>query len=371
MEWKQMDDALELLQELVRIPSLSGQEHAAAGFLRERMAGLGYRAAVDEAGNAVGVLENPDSQGRITFEGVLLGHIDTVPGDIPVEVRDGSLYGRGSVDAKGPLAAFVIAAARAHLAPGTRLIVAGAVEEEAATSKGAWHLVENLPCRPGEDGRRSPDFCIIGEPSGWDAVTLGYKGRILFDFVLSQEMSHTAGPEQAVAEKAVQWWNDVRAYADRFNEGRQRVFDQLSPSLRHIETRSDGMRDSVCAKIGVRIPPGLDLDEFEAVVRGCAGETELDVYGRVPAHLADRNTALVRAFSTVLRGHGVRPKMKVKTGTSDMNVAGPSWACPIVAYGPGDSQLDHTPHEHLVIEDYYRAISTLTGVLENIQEVER
>ena len=44
---------------------------------------------------------------------VLLGHIDTVPGEIPVRVEDGVLHGRGSVDAKGPLATFVAAAAEA------------------------------------------------------------------------------------------------------------------------------------------------------------------------------------------------------------------------------------------------------------------
>jgi len=53
----------------------------------------------------------------------------------------------------------------------------------------------------------------------------------------------------------------------------------------------------------------------------------------------------------------------VKTGTSDMNVVGPVWHCPIVAYGPGDSNLDHTPHEHILIEEYGRAIAVLTRVL--------
>jgi LysW-gamma-L-lysine carboxypeptidase len=49
-----------------------------------------------------------------------------------------------------------------------------------------------------------------------------------------------------------------------------------------------------------------------------------------------------------------------------MNVAGPAWQIPIVAYGPGDSRLDHTPDEHLILDDYRRAIEVVTGVLENI-----
>ena len=61
----------------------------------------GLRSIVDVAGNAVGVIgSGPKSI-------VLLGHIDTVPGDIPVRIENGILHGRGAVDAKGPPATFV------------------------------------------------------------------------------------------------------------------------------------------------------------------------------------------------------------------------------------------------------------------------
>ncbi|MEJ2748936.1 MAG: M20/M25/M40 family metallo-hydrolase [Anaerolineae bacterium] len=126
-----------LLRQLVEIKSVSREEQAAVKFLVAQIATLGLVAHVDEAGNAVGVRECPDENGRITHEIVLLGHIDTVPGEIEVRVENGRLYGRGTVDAKGPLAAFVMAAAGAQLPPGTRVVVIGAVEEEAATSKGA------------------------------------------------------------------------------------------------------------------------------------------------------------------------------------------------------------------------------------------
>ncbi len=46
--------------------------------------------------------------------------------------------------------------------------------------------------------------------------------------------------------------------------------------------------------------------------------------------------------------------MTLKLGTSDMNVVGPVWQCPILAYGPGDSSLDHTPEEQIVLDDYLR-----------------
>jgi LysW-gamma-L-lysine carboxypeptidase len=53
----------------------------------------------------------------------------------------------------------------------------------------------------------------------------------------------------------------------------------------------------------------------------------------------------------------------LKTGTSDMNVVAPVWRCPIVAYGPGDSALDHTPNEHLDLDEYWKAVNVLENVL--------
>ena len=49
-----------------------------------------------------------------------------------------------------------------------------------------------------------------------------------------------------------------------------------------------------------------------------------------------------------------------------MNVIGPRWKRPIVAYGPGDSSLDHTPEEHLDLEEYLAAIRVLERVLERL-----
>ena len=90
--------AIDLLKGLVATPSLSGQEADAVSYLVDRMSALGLAAHIDQAGNAVG------TTGSGERHIVLLGHIDTVPGEIAVRIEDGVLWGRGSVDAKGPLA---------------------------------------------------------------------------------------------------------------------------------------------------------------------------------------------------------------------------------------------------------------------------
>src|SRR5215475_10184461 len=92
----------ETLVGLVAQYSPSGCEGGAVEWLVAQMKLLGYNGAfIDEAGNAVGVM------GRGPKQVILLGHIDTVPGEIPIHIENGILSGRGAVDAKGPLACFV------------------------------------------------------------------------------------------------------------------------------------------------------------------------------------------------------------------------------------------------------------------------
>jgi LysW-gamma-L-lysine carboxypeptidase len=57
-----------------------------------------------------------------------------------------------------------------------------------------------------------------------------------------------------------------------------------------------------------------------------------------------------------------------KTGTSDMNVYAKAWDCPMVTYGPGDSDLDHAPDEHIHLAEYDRAVSVLTDVTDRLLE---
>jgi LysW-gamma-L-lysine carboxypeptidase len=361
--------ATELVRGLVAIPSLSRHEAAASAWLVDQMRANGYdRAFVDDAGNAVGELGDPSASRTI----VLLGHIDTVPGNIPVRIENDLLYGRGSVDAKGPLATFVAGAARfgsaAAKAAGIRVVVVGAVEEEAATSKGARFIASRF------NGKSDPipTACIIGEPSHWNRVTLGYKGRLLLDFTADQPMAHTAGPEASVASVVVDYWNWVTAHAARINDGKDKVFDQLSPSLRRfITSTNEQMHDQVDAQFAWRLPVGFDADAFtkelSSAVSGLSRTTvfALKFRGYERAWRGDRNNALVRSFLAGLRT--VEPAEKLgfvlKTGTSDMNVVGPVWQCPMVAYGPGDSSLDHTPNEHLPIDEYWKAVNVIEQTL--------
>jgi len=350
--------AVQLLESLVSIPSVSTRETDASHHLARTMASLGLDACVDEAGNAVGIRGDASPT---ALEIMLLGHIDTVPGDIPVRIEGDTLHGRGSVDAKGPLCALSIAAARAKLPANIRVVVVGAVEEECASGKGARHMAAT----------RRPHACIIGEPSHWDGLTLGYKGRMLCDFTLTRDAAHTARPEPSAAEIATDFFHRIRADADARNASANNPghFFTVQPTLRSINTRTDGMHETVTMCIGWRLPPRVCPHEIEASVRSLSPEHEratLTFIGHEVAHQADRSNPVARALATAIRAEGGTPTPRLKTGTSDMNVVAPHWDCPMTAYGPGDSTLDHTPEERISISEYLRSIRVLTRAVESL-----
>lgn len=387
------DDAIELLIDLVATPSPSGAERAASRLLAEWMSAHGLTSEIDEVGNAVG------TKGSGPREVLLLGHIDTFPGEVPVRREGNLLYGRGTVDAKGPLCAFAAAASAVEVPEGWRATVVGAVEEESATSLGARHVMRARSKRIGT----APAYCVIGEPSRWDRVTIGYRGRLLFDVTLRASLSHSAGPELSPAERGVALWQAVQAFAESRNSrtAASGTFETLSPSLRSITTRSDGAYGVVELSIGFRLPPSQTLHDLERhVMKALSGslggsgdwidssetsavgapsrtyrlasplgadagsELSCRVHGGEQAFRAGKSNPLVRSFLAAIRAEGGAPRFVVKSGTSDMNVVGPEWSeTPILAYGPGDSALDHTPGEHVDLDEFSRAIGVLRRAL--------
>lgn len=320
-------------------------------WLVARMAKLGFTKSFrDEAGNAVGVL------GEGPKQVVLLGHIDTVPGEIKTRTDGDTFYGRGSVDAKGPLACFADAVAALGAVPGWQFVVIGAVEEE-RDSEGAQYVAKNY----------KPDFAIIGEPNRWDRVSLGYKGSAWVNVRVQRALAHTAGRQESACEGAVAAWLALQAWAAEFNSGRERAFDQLMLTLRGMESGGDGFDEWAELRIGARLPVDLPpadwfarVDQLALAIPGAQVERRGFA---LPAFQCEKNTALVRAFLSGIRAAGGTPSFVYKTGTADLNIVGPAWKCPCLVYGPGDSALDHTPDEHISLEEYAKSVQALTEAL--------
>lgn len=343
----------ETLTGLVGQYSPSGNEGSAVRFLVARMASLGYdQTFIDEAGNAVGVL------GRGPQQIVLLGHIDTVPGEIPVHLERGILYGRGAVDAKGALACFTDAAANCGAVKGWQLVVIGAVEEE-RDSKGAYYAVDQY----------KPDYVILGEPNRWDRAALGYKGTALAEITFRRGQEHSASGGIPACESAVAVWQAIKTFTDTYNADKGKVFDQLQASLQEMNSGHSDFEQWAKLRVGVRLPPAFSPDEWYARLEELSGGAEVLRLGMpLTAWTCDKNTRLVRAILAGIRSEGGTPAFVYKTGTADLNIVAPVWRCPALVYGPGDSALDHTPDEKIEVAEYDKAVRVLTTALKKLTQ---
>ena len=354
------EEARELLETLVSIPSPTPEEGACAEALVEFFEERGREAYLDEVGN---VRAPADDAALFT------SHIDTVPGDIPVRVEEGGppdgargddaeaggpvLWGRGSVDAKGSLAALAVAAVR------TGVSFAGVVGEE-VDSRGARHLV-------GE--RAAPAAVVNGEPSGWDGITLGYRGILQGTYVATSESGHTSRPENNAIQDAIAWWSAVEERFATDGEDYKPVFERVTPKPVEMAggVSDDGLAVEATLDAQLRVPPAYSTGEVRELADAELEAGTVNWKDAVEPTMQSPRTEVARAFRVAIRQRGGDPRLLRKTGTADMNVFAGEWDCPMVTYGPGDSDLDHAPDERLELRELDRAVAVLEAVAEDLQ----
>jgi LysW-gamma-L-lysine carboxypeptidase len=332
-------EARELLVDLVETPSVSGEEGPCARKLADFFESHDREVWLDEVGN----VHAPGDDGVL-----LTSHIDTVPGDIPVRIESAEsgdqLWGRGSVDAKGPLAAMAIVAVR------TGASFLGVVGEE-VDSRGSRHAVTVR--------ESAPDTLINGEPSGWNGITLGYRGLLGGTYVATSESGHSSRPENNAIQDAIDWWSAVEAEFEP--DEWVPVFERVTPKPTEFDggISRDGLSVEATMEVQLRVPPEYTVDEVREIADGHLDGGTVHWYDRVEPVMMSPRTSVARAFRAAIRGCDGEPRLLRKTGTSDMNVFADHYECPMVTYGPGDSDLDHAPDEHLELKGYDRSVQVL------------
>jgi LysW-gamma-L-lysine carboxypeptidase len=364
------DYAVDLLTRMIKIYSPSGNEEEISLFLADEMKKLGFHVHRDEVGNVIGEI------GEGSPVVLLCGHMDTVEGEISVRVEDEQLYGRGSVDAKGPLAAMIVAASKFVDGgfPG-KILVVGVVDEE-GTGKGIQHFVE--------EGIQ-PDYAIFGEPSGLEKVVFGYKGILTVKVTVETPSGHSAAPwlfENAI-EKAMDFWKQINRLHLREEKLKSRFYS-ITSCLTGIKggNSSASFIPSYCEiLVQLRIPPQLTPEQvFDEVKRKIDRykatnpkvTVAVEIVDVAKAFEADRRSVIVRALAWGIRKTTLNyASFSRKTGTGDMNVLGNALKIPVVTYGPGDSTLDHTPNEHIDIQEYLDSIEVLKKTLKKLPDFAR
>ena len=194
---KRCEEVVALCQSLIRAKSYSGQEDRAAAILQESMRSMGFdEVRVDCYGNVIGCIKGKREGKKILFD----GHIDTVPvtdesaWEFPpfaAEIHDGKIYGRGTSDMKGSVAAFVCAAANyagdtGRDFPG-EIYVAGVVHEECFEGVAAREISKTV----------QPDYVVIAEASQLN-LKIGQRGRAEIVVETFGKPCHSANPEKGI-----------------------------------------------------------------------------------------------------------------------------------------------------------------------------
>jgi LysW-gamma-L-lysine carboxypeptidase len=349
--------AVRFLTNLLGIYSPSGKEETIAAFLAKEMKKMGFQVGIDAIGNVIGVV----GEGEPTI--FLCGHMDTVEGYLPLRVEEGKIYARGAVDAKGPLASMIVAAAQVAKDPAFKgkgkILVASVVEEE-ATSRGVRHMITQ--------GIQA-DYAVFGEPSGVENITIGYKGQIQLKVICKTETGHASTPwlyENAL-DKAYELWQHIKNSYEPLEKA-ESPFYAITACLTKL---TGGNATSVIPfeaemYIDIRVPlPYTTAQVFEQTQLVIAQYEQanpkvtlkISVEDTVEPFEVNKSSPLVHALSASLRRVLGKPATLLrKTGTGDMNILGHAMNMPIVTYGPGDGHLDHTLDEHIVISDYLSAI---------------
>jgi len=338
----------EFLTQMVRVKSVTYNESEACTFFARALPSFGWDCDVkiDEVGNVIA------NRGKGTKEIMLLGHIDTVPGGPEVRIDGNVLWGRGSVDAKGPLCALAIAGGAVAIPPDWKITLIAAVGEE-GDYPGAVHIIPKY----------SPIGCIIGEPSGTDGITIGYRGFLRAKLYAKDSGSHrsrSAGPITATLHAA----SDIMRQVAAMDNPDKSAIERPSGAIISMFGKEEGER-SALIDIDIRLPVGADIDHYVKTVTVISNNHNVcaEILSTMPAYLVNKNNPMARSLRVAIRKEGLSPRIFAKGGSADFNLAA-AWNCPIAAYGPGDSKLDHTKDEHIDFGSYMTSISIVkNGIL--------
>ncbi|MCX8196577.1 MAG: M20/M25/M40 family metallo-hydrolase [Acidilobaceae archaeon] len=331
--------AVGLLLDLLRTYTPSGEEGRALGILEKYAEELGYdRAWVDGVGNFVA------EAGR-GVSVALVGHVDTVEGYLEPKEEGGEVWGRGAVDAKGPLAAMMVAGALAAEQGGLKVIFVASVGEE-ADSRGARALAEELKA----------DHLIVGEPTGGDGIAIGCRGSCRLLLECRASGGHASSPQvgDSACEKVMKVLSALSSH-----EGYT-----FAPVYLCCE-RAGGnvLPKRGRAEVNVRIPVGKSSEDLRKALSGIECSWELSDCSE--PFMASPSSPVARALARALSSMGKRPRYSVKMGTSDMVIL---WRVTksIAEFGPGRAELSHSEEERISLEEYFLGIEAYVRALREL-----
>jgi acetylornithine deacetylase len=326
----------ELTKELMKIPSVSGEEQKVGAFLGEYLASLGYTVELQEvAGGCKNVIAFLNETPRV----FLSTHMDTVPPFIAPTEDDEKIYGRGACDAKGIIASQITAAEQLRKQGIGDIGFLFTVDEEQSSTGAKAANLHPIAAKC--------EYLINGEPTDND-LAIGSKGALRFMIKTKGKAAHSAYPEQG--ESAIEKLLDILRDVRRIKFPNDEFFGETTCNIGTLE---GGMKLNIVpanaeAGLLIRLTTGKEpvWEILEKIVEG-RGELEL---------------LSVSEPVKMLAAEGFRQKT-VRFTTDIPHL--PNWGTPLLL-GAGSILDAHTSHEFVLKKDLEESVGLYLNLVKHL-----
>lgn len=345
-------EAIALLQELIKLPSFSKDEWQTASEITKYLAGKGLE--VTRVGNNVLALNKYFDAAKPTI--LLNSHHDTVKPNsnytkdpFAPTIEDGKLYGLGSNDAGGCLVALMMTFLHFYEQENLKynLAYAATAEEEISGTGGIENALQFLP---------KIDCAIVGEPTQMQ-MAVAEKGLVVLDCIAHGKAGHAARNEgeNAIykALKDIEWLSTYQF---------EKVSDLLGPvkmSVTSIETenKAHNVVPAQCKFIvDVRVNELYTLEEVVAAIKTNI-QSEI-----TPRSLRIKSSAIALQHPLVQAGLSLGRTYYGSPTTSDKALM----PFPALKMGPGDSARSHTADEFIFVDEIKQGIDLYVQLLNQV-----
>jgi acetylornithine deacetylase len=320
----------------MEIPSVSGDEEAVGFFLRHHLESLGWNVELQKVSeNQNNVIATLNDTPRVWFS----THMDTVPPFIEPTEDNEKIYGRGSCDAKGTIAAQITAAEQLRKEGIENIGLLYTVEEERSSAGAKAANLHPLAAKC--------EYMINGEPTDND-LAIGSKGTFRLNIKTTGKAAHSAYPEEgdSAIEKLLDILEDIRRTRFPSHE----FFGDTTLNIGTIDggTALNVISPKAEAGLAIRLTTKKQIveDALRNIVRD-RGEIEILSYSE-PVRMLE-----VDGFNT-----------KVVRFTTDIPHL-PNWGTPLLI-GPGSILVAHTNDEFVLKKDLERAVSLYIGLAKKL-----
>jgi len=359
-------EVLALTQEMVKIPSETGNEKHLAEFIKDNIKPFFDSVKLDTMGNIEGTLFFGENRPTLLFN----GHIDTVDAGKMKEPFSGKIiegeefgikgkviYGRGTADMKGANAAYITAISKINkIKNPPNVILHLVVKEETGRGEGTKFLMKHL--------KEKPIVAISGEATGLD-ICLGFRGWVQFQLETFGKTAHASNPSQGINAvlKMRDFLNILQNYIEEQESRVHPFLGKATCAVTNIEC-SPGRLSMVpdrCRLIfdSRYFPEETAMDrkkELLLIIKDLEKKdpnfkSKLKVLydGLRPTYIHPQNKYVEILKKAVEKIIGKTPKLRSWMFGCDSTYIANDYGIPTIGFGPGFENIVHTPYEYVPV----------------------